>query len=105
MKCAGHKALLPLLGALALKLVILEDPVALAAIRDRLEPADRDRQRWNNRNHEIARARQMGEIQGDESEHDDRSADLPEGRRQLNKVSGLVLAETRAAAKSIAVAE
>ena len=36
MKCAGHKALLPLLGALALKLVILEDPVALAAIRDRL---------------------------------------------------------------------
>jgi hypothetical protein len=45
MKCAGHKSLLPLLGALALKLVIVEDPDALAQITQRMKPADRERQR------------------------------------------------------------
>ena len=51
MKIAGHQTLMPLLGALALKLVIVEDPDALARLKSRMEPAHRVRQRWNNHNH------------------------------------------------------
>ncbi|MPZ39839.1 MAG: hypothetical protein GEU95_17620 [Rhizobiales bacterium] len=61
LKCAGHKNLMPLLGALALKLVVVEDEEALAKIKRRLEPANHERQRFNNRNHETARAKQMNE--------------------------------------------
>ena len=60
-KCAGHKTLLPLLGAFGSELVLVEDPDALARIQSRMEPADRERQRFNNRNHETARAKQMSE--------------------------------------------
>src|SRR5687767_6117858 len=50
LKCVGLKSMMPLLGTLALKLHVVHDEEAFQRIKRRLEPADSDRQRWDNKN-------------------------------------------------------
>lgn len=55
LKHYGLRSFGPMLGALGLKLLVVEDPEALARVIARMEPADSERQRFKNRNHETAR--------------------------------------------------